>query len=71
MYVLSKYIKSIKNFLVKFLIFIDEKNLCILHWRVFVFCIGVFSFHAANFIHEDLVMKIFMWSFFPDSRLDP
>ena len=36
MYVLSKIIKNIKIFLVKFSIFTAEKNLCILHWHVFL-----------------------------------
>ena len=35
-YVLSKNIKNIKIFLVKFSIFTAEKNLCILHGQVFV-----------------------------------
>ena len=35
-YVLSKNMKSIKIFLMKFSIFTAPKNLCILHWQVFV-----------------------------------
>ena len=36
MYVLSENIKNINFFLIKFSIFTAEKNLCILHGRVFI-----------------------------------
>ena len=37
-YVLSKNKRNIKIFLMKFSIFTDEKNLCILHGQVFITC---------------------------------
>ena len=37
MYALSKNIKNIKKFSMKFSIFTTEKNICILHGQVFIF----------------------------------
>ena len=46
-YVLSKNKKNIRIFLLKIFIFDNFKNLCILHGRVFVMCIGA-SFPASK-----------------------
>ena len=58
MYVLSKYIKKIKTFLVKFSNFTVEKNLCILHGRVFVmFLSGInLSSWSSRQLLDNLVM---------------